>query len=245
MVNFKIYQKYAQKGVGNGEQLTVINKNGQYEDSGYVVDDAAPASTSVLYTSEKAATVVGNKADKIVPAANNNLAKIDLQGQYQDSGVKIDDAAPPSSSVLYTSNRAKVYLSVALSATSLPLVSGIPVPGIVNLDPFSIWSTDKAIIPRDGVYVITATLRVGPSAAASADRWIQLECYATSRWLTFDRFVTGSSIAGVGDNDSIFLRVNTVQKLTSGEQVRLSVTNALGLVKSVTPHLSVLTLEEI
>ena len=292
MVDFKIYQKYAQKSVlSKANSVAKINSNGQYEGAGVVIDDAAAPSSGVLYTAEKVSDLNADKADlkipaaagnlaKIdvagqyqdsglkvndasapssgvlytsqkvaglnaikadlkIPAAAGNLAKIDAAGQYQDSGLKVDDASAPSSGVLYTSVRPKVFMFVSLNSIALPLTSAIPLTGTADYDPFSIWNgSSKAIIPRNGTYFITAVVRVGPTAQAAADRWIQLEAFADARYLTCNRFTTGSAIAGVGDNDSIFLQISTVSILTQGEQVGLSITNAIGLAKQVNSNLS-------
>ena len=211
-----------------------------------VIDDAAAPSSSVLYTAEKVSDLNADKADLKVPATAGSLAQIDAAGQYQDSGLKVNDAAAPSSNVLYTSVRPKVFMLVSLNSIALPLSSAIPLTGTAGYDPFSIWNgSSKAIVPRNGHYAITAVVRVGPTAQAGADRWIQLEAFANARYLACDRFTTGSGIAGVGDNDSIFLQISTVSILTQGEQVGLSITNAIGLAKQVVTNLSEFKIAEL
>jgi hypothetical protein len=82
--------------------LASIDALGQYQDSGFKVDDASAPSATVLYTSLK----VADKADKVLPGVVGDLASIDALGQYQDSGFKVDDASAPSATVLYTSLKA-------------------------------------------------------------------------------------------------------------------------------------------
>lgn len=299
MVDFKIYQKYAQKSaLTRAGSVAKINSNGQFEGAGVVIDDAAAPSSSVLYTAEKVTGLSAEKADLKVPAAAGSLAQIDATGQYQDSGLKVDDAAAPSSSVLftsqkvaglnaikadlkipaaagslaridaagqyqdsglkvddasaasssvlYTSARPKVFMFVSLNNIALPLTSGIPLTGVAGYDPFSIWNgSSKAIVPRTGYYAITAVVRVGPTAQAGADRWIQLEAFADTRFLTSNRFTTGSAITGAGDNDSIFLHISIVDLLTQGDQVGLFITNAIGLAKQVNTTMSQFKIAEL
>jgi hypothetical protein len=218
--------------------LVKLDSDGQCIDSGFKVDDASAPSASVLYTSQKVNTGMSTKADKVLPGVVGDLASIDALGQYQDSGFLINDAASPSINVLYTSARPKIFMKVSLNSDALPQASGIPLTGVAGVDPFSMWNGTKAVVARDGYYSITATVRVGPTAQAVADRWIQLEAFADSRFLCCSRFITGSSIAGVGDNDSIFLQISTVSQLMQGELVGLFITNAIGLPKSVIPNMS-------
>ena len=59
------------------------------------IDDAAPASSSVLWTSAK---IEGAFQALVNPAVAGDLATLDASGQVVDSGLKVDDAAPASSS---------------------------------------------------------------------------------------------------------------------------------------------------
>jgi len=72
MVDFKIYQKYAQLSVlTKANSVAKINSNGQFEGAGVVIDDAAAPSSSVLYTAEKVSDLNADKADLKIPAAAN------------------------------------------------------------------------------------------------------------------------------------------------------------------------------
>jgi hypothetical protein len=126
MVDFKIYQKYAQKSVlTKANSVAKINSNGQFEGAGVEIDDAAAPSSSVLYTADKVSGLLADKADLKVPATAGSLAQIDAAGQYQDSGLKVNDASAPSSNVLFTSqkvaglNAIKADLKVPAAAGSL------------------------------------------------------------------------------------------------------------------------------
>jgi len=85
--------------------LAGIDSLGQYEDSTIAINDAVAPSTSVLYTSNKTASLLATKANLTVPVIPGSLAGIDALGQYEDSTVLVDDTQPPSTSVLYTSLR--------------------------------------------------------------------------------------------------------------------------------------------
>jgi hypothetical protein len=103
--------------------LAKINISGQYQDSSLKVDDSAAPSTSVLYTSSKSDSLLATKADLTVPAAAGNLAGIDISGQYQDSALKVDDSAAPSTSVLYTSSKSDSLLATKADLT-VPAAAG-------------------------------------------------------------------------------------------------------------------------
>jgi len=76
---------------------------GQVVDKGLVFDDAAPASASVVWSSQMTSGAL-SKNQKLVPAAAaNNVATFDAAGQTQDSGLKMDDSAAASQSVLWSS----------------------------------------------------------------------------------------------------------------------------------------------
>jgi len=247
MDRFKIYyNKYAVKKIPSQPGvLASISSTGQYHDALVKVDDASVPAADVLYSSLKLDGDLATKADLSVPSAAGNLASIDALGQYQDSLVKVDDAAVPAADVLYSSARPKVFMLANFDAIAIPIGPGNQLTATVSTDPFSIWTDgNKAVIPRNGYYVITASLRLGPSAAAVADRWAQFECFAGLRAIV-DRFTTGSAIAGVGDNDSIMFSIASTEYLLAGEEIKFGVTNGLNVAKSVTAQWSYFSIIEI
>ena len=83
--------------------IAFFDSKGQVVDKGVIFDDAAPASASVVWSSQMTSGALA-KNQKLVPTATaNRLAAFDSTGQTQDSGVRVDDAAAASQSVLWSS----------------------------------------------------------------------------------------------------------------------------------------------
>jgi hypothetical protein len=109
------------------------------------IDDAAPASSSVLWTSDK---IDGAFQALASPAVAGDLATLDASGQVVDSGLKVDDAAPASSSVVWTSDK----IDGAFQALVNPAVAG----DLATLDASgqvvdSGLKVDDAAVPSTGV----------------------------------------------------------------------------------------------
>jgi hypothetical protein len=80
----------------------VVSDNGVFVKSGIIMNDSvAPSSFNVWSSS-----MVDKKADKSKVLQKDNLTILDINGQYKDSGIKIDDSIDNRSSfVLWTSNK--------------------------------------------------------------------------------------------------------------------------------------------
>ena len=147
--------------------LASIDALGQFEDSTFKVDDAVAPSATVLYSSDKASTLLSAKADLSVPAAAGNLASIDALGQFEDSSFKVDDAVAPSASVLYSSDKASTLLS-AKADLSVPAAAG-NLASIDALGQFedSTFKVDDAVAPS--VSVLYSSDKTSTLLSAKAD----------------------------------------------------------------------------
>jgi hypothetical protein len=147
--------------------LASIDALGQFEDSLFKVDDAVAPSVSVLYSSDKASTLLSAKADLSVPAAAGNLASIDALGQFSDSSFKVDDAVAPSVSVLYSSDKASTLLS-GKADLSVPAAAG-NLASIDALGQFedSLFKVDDAVAPS--VSVLYSSDKANTLLSAKAD----------------------------------------------------------------------------
>ena len=131
--------------------LASIDALGQFSDSSFKVDDEAAPSVSVLYSSNKSSSLLSGKADLSVPAVAGNLASIDALGQFSDSSFKVDDAAAPSATIVYSSNKSSSLMS-GKADLSVPTVAG-NLASIDALGQFndSSFKVDDAVAPSVSV----------------------------------------------------------------------------------------------
>jgi hypothetical protein len=213
---------------------------GQYQDSGFKVDDASAPSATVLYTSLKSA----DKADKVLPGVVDDLASIDALGQYQDSGFKVDDASAPSATVLYTSLKlsTKVYLRASFDATAFAdSTFNTIMPATISIDPESTWSGTQFVAPRNGRYIVMAVVRV-VDGSVNADSWYSLGI-VSPLGSTVVRLSEATATIGVV-NDAFYVQACDTVLLNAGQQISFTFSNVTGFTKTVDPTLSILTISE-
>jgi len=143
------------------------------------IDDSAPASVSVLWTSDK---IDGAFQGLVSPAVAGNLATLDASGQVLDSGLKVNDAAAAGAGVLWTSDKIDgafqglVSPAVAgnlatLDASGQVVDSGLKVDDTAAPSAGVIYSSDKvsSLINSPNVFVrgAFAAVPVGPSTTLS------------------------------------------------------------------------------
>ena len=223
--------------------VAIIDASGQYQDSGSRINDASPPSPSVVYTSNKTNSLLADKADKIVPVAAGNLAKIDSSGQYQDSGYTVNDSAAPAANILYSSLKSKVFVFGQFTNVPVALASGIILPATAIIDIDNTWNGVAFTAPRAAVYIASAMVRL-LNGQVTADRWCQLEMYCGTQ-VFVDRKIYGGAAAGFGDQDSVWFQLTFVNKLAAGQTISWAMTNALGFAKTVNPDYSKFTIAEI
>ena len=96
--------------------VALFKTDGQVQDTGLTVDDAAAPSPTVIWSSKKTTDLANqliaqqtstsdNKMDKPTSATAKNVAIFDGKGGVVDGGYSIDDAAPASATVIWTSKK--------------------------------------------------------------------------------------------------------------------------------------------
>jgi hypothetical protein len=109
--------------------LSFFDANGQVIDKGIVIDDTAPASTSVLWSSQNMTKALAKSQMLVSGAKVNRVATFDSNGQVLDSGFLVDDGSAPSSSVLWSSTKTKSALN-----NKQNLVSGVVNGNLASFD---------------------------------------------------------------------------------------------------------------
>ena len=242
-MSFKVYSRLSRKVIGTIGSLVIIDVQGQYEASGYTVNDSAAPSANVLYSSQKVDTELDTKADLSVPAAAGNLASIDAAGQYQDSGLKLDDSAAPSANVLYSSLKllTKSYVEGQFSVQVVPdNVSNIQLNATTNTDIYSEFAANVFTATRNGYYVISAGLLLQPETIIG-NGYVQMAIQGPVYYF-FDRCVI---VGPVTVADGYQMTVSATLQLTTGQTVQFKVWNYSGAARTVLPYASRFTIAQI
>ena len=162
--------------VMDGNLTTTANNGTTLVDTGVTIDDSKPASSKNMYTSLK----IDNDYVKKLPPAKDGRTKPTIagvlpDGSLTDSNVTIDDSAPASDKVVWTSLRSQ-RSHVQLRLEAIPIVrAGVPTPLAVTVetDLSSQWNVgaNGFFRPRrDANYLVTfrffAQSPVGATRAA-------------------------------------------------------------------------------
>jgi hypothetical protein len=98
-------------GTAVANHLATFDASGQVVDSGSLVDDGAPPSTSVVWSSAKTTAAISGKQNVVTSAVAENLASFDSSGQVKDSFFSIKDSSTASPSVLWSSSAIETKLA--------------------------------------------------------------------------------------------------------------------------------------
>lgn len=145
--------------VMDGNLTTTANNGTTLVDTGVTIDDSKPASSKNMYTSMK---IDNDYAKKLPPAKDGRtkptIAGLLPDGSLTDWNVTIDDLAPASDKVVWTSLRSQ-RSHVQLRLEAIPMVMArVPTPLAVTVqtDLTSQWNGDGFFRPRrDANYLVT------------------------------------------------------------------------------------------
>lgn len=157
--------------VMDGNLTTTANNGTTLVDTGVTIDDSKPASSKNMYTSMK----IDNDYVKKLPPAKDGRTKPTIAGLLPDGSltdwnVTIDDLAPASDKVVWTSLRS-LRSHVQLRLEAIPMVMArVPTPLAVTVqtDLTSQWNGDGFFRPRrDANYLVTFRFFAQSPAAAT------------------------------------------------------------------------------
>ena len=167
--------------------LANIDSTGQVKDSGFRVDDVAPAASSILWSS----AITQAKYQKFVsPSTLNNLASLTASGQTKDSGCRIDDTAAASPSILWSSQYLQnvissftksVYIRGYFNSTTVTKGNQSVLDGTATSNVGSAWGTNTFTCPKKGYYAVSFIMTCLPTSSGSgADQRITGFAISTS-----------------------------------------------------------------
>jgi hypothetical protein len=209
--------------------LASIDALGQYQDSGFLVNDLANPDPNILWSSN----IISQKADLSVPVIVNNIANIDALGQYKDSSYRVDDSAVASASVLWTSlkiNSSSTKLNVFGNFNSIiiPSNSSQTLSATATLNPGGFFSLNTFTAPRTSFYNVSAQLNVSDGSMSGPIKYMQLNLVCSGGGGTRG-FRTATD-----NNGFISIGGNAVLSMTLGETLIFRILNFTNLSKTVT-----------